>query len=156
MAFMNLELRQEQKRRFNSIADFPERCLCFTLAIFVLVMIVSLSSSSAVSAGPPGSDGGDASRGQAVFEKRCTGCHALDQEKEGPRLRGVFGRKAGSIYTFEYSDALKAANITWNADSLEQWLTDPDKIVPDNDMAFRVPKAQERTDIIAYLRQLSK
>lgn len=153
---MNLEIQQEQKRRFNTIAAFPERCLCFTVALFVLAMMVSLSSSSAAFSGSPGSDKGDASRGQQVFEKRCTGCHSLDQEKEGPRLRGVFGRKAGSIPTFEYSDGLKAANITWDADSLEQWLIDPDKIVPDNDMAFRVPKAEERADIIAYLRQLSK
>ena len=46
---------------------------------------------------------GDAVRGKAVFEKRCTGCHAMDVDREGPRLAGVFGRKAGSIGGLHYS-----------------------------------------------------
>lgn len=51
---------------------------------------------------------------------------------------------------------MKASNITWDAASLDQWLADPDKIVPNSDMAFRVPKAEERKDVIAFLQQLSK
>src|ERR1700680_177719 len=50
-------------------------------------------------------------RGKELFEKRCSGCHALDKDKEGPRLRGVFGRTSGTVPTFKYSDALKAAHI---------------------------------------------
>jgi cytochrome c2 len=46
---------------------------------------------------------GDAVHGKAVFEKRCTGCHAMDADREGPRLVGVFGRKAGSVPGFTYS-----------------------------------------------------
>ena len=97
----------------------------------------------------------DASRGKEVFEKRCTGCHALDSDKEGPRLRGVYGRTSGAVESFSYSDALKKAGIQWDAESLDRWLTDPDKVVPDNDMAFRMVKADERSDIIAYLKGLS-
>jgi cytochrome c len=84
------------------------------------------------------------------------GCHALDGEKEGPRLRGVYGRTSGTVPSFTYSDALKNSHITWDDRSLDKWLTDPEKLVPNNDMAFRVGSAEERSEIIAYLKQLSK
>jgi cytochrome c len=93
--------------------------------------------------------------GKELFEKRCSGCHALDIEKEGPRLRGVYGRMSGAVQSFQYSSALKAAHITWDATSLDKWLADPEKLVPDSDMAFQLVKAEERTDIIAYLKELS-
>jgi cytochrome c len=94
-------------------------------------------------------------RGKDVFEKRCGGCHSPDRDKEGPRLRGVYGRASGSVETFKYSDALKKAHITWNAESLDKWLIDPDKLIPDNDMAFHVEKPDERREIISYLKELS-
>ena len=93
--------------------------------------------------------------GKELFEKRCSGCHALDKEKEGPRLRGVYGRMSGTVTSFQYSNALKAAHITWDATSLDKWLADPEKLVPDSDMAFQLVRAEERTDIIAYLKELS-
>ena len=95
---------------------------------------------------------GDADRGKLLFEKRCTGCHSLDRSKEGPPLQNVYGRQAGSVPNFNYSDALKAARVTWDEDSLDKWLTDTDSVVPDNNMDFRVPKADERADIIRYLK----
>ena len=93
-----------------------------------------------------------ASVGQQLFEKRCGGCHAMDREKEGPRLKGVYGRAAGSVASFQYSEALKNSRITWDAETLDRWLTDTEAVVPGNDMAFRVPNADERRDIIAYLK----
>jgi cytochrome c len=96
---------------------------------------------------------GDAARGKAVFEKRCTGCHAREADREGPRLAGVFGRKAGSVAGFTYSTGLKDLGLTWNDTTLEKWLSDPDVMVPDNNMSFSVPKAGERRDLIAYLKQ---
>jgi cytochrome c len=138
----------------NSILRAPERCLGLALTVFCLGITAVLPYASAVSAaGPAG--GGDPARGQELFQKRCTSCHNLDKEKEGPRLRGVFGRKSGSIANFNYSDALKAANKTWDADSLDKWLSDTDKFIPDNDMNLSLKKADERADIIAYLQQLS-
>ena len=94
------------------------------------------------------------SPGKEMFEKRCTGCHALDNEKAGPRLRGVFGRPAASLSTFPYSDSLKKSGVVWNSSSLDKWLTDPDGFIPDNDMAFRVPNQDERVSIIEYLKSL--
>jgi cytochrome c len=93
--------------------------------------------------------------GKALFEKRCGGCHSLDRDKEGPRLGGVYARTSGSIDAFQYSDALKKAKIVWKEDTLDRWLTDTEKLVPDNDMTFHVEKADERREIIAYLKQTS-
>jgi len=96
---------------------------------------------------------GDAERGKAIFNKHCTSCHAMDVDREGPKLRGVFGRKAGEVPGFKYSAALKASGITWDKDSLNKWLSDTDVMIPDNAMGFRVIKASERLDLIEYLKQ---
>ena len=98
---------------------------------------------------------GDPSRGQALFEKRCVGCHALTANHEGPRLQGVFGRAAGSIADYAYSPALKKSNVIWDETTLDKWLTDPDAFVPGNNMDFLVSKPQERKDLVAYLRKTS-
>jgi cytochrome c len=100
--------------------------------------------------------GGDAAKGKEVFQRRCGGCHSLDRSMEGPRLRGVFGRRSGSAPDFQYSEALKNAKITWNDQALDKWLTDTEALVPDNDMTFRVQSPDERRDIIAYLKTLSQ
>jgi cytochrome c len=99
---------------------------------------------------------GDAARGKAVFERRCTGCHAMNVDREGPRLTGVYGRKAGSVPNFNYSAGLKKSEWTWTDAALDKWLSDPDVLVPDNNMSFSVPRAEERRDLIAYLKQWSK
>lgn len=95
-----------------------------------------------------------AARGKELFERRCTGCHALDRDKEGPRLGGVYGRVSGSVPSFHYSDALKSAHLTWDAESLDKWLAGPESLVPDNDMAFHVESAAERSEIVTYLKQM--
>ena len=81
--------------------------------------------------------------------------HALDADHEGPRLRGVFGRPAGKVATFRYSEALQRAKVTWDEAELNKWLTDTESVAPDNDMGFRVPKQEERAAIISYLKSLS-
>ncbi len=93
--------------------------------------------------------------GKDIFAKRCGGCHALDRDKEGPRLGGVYGRAAASLDSFAYSEALKKSKIEWNDATLERWLAGPDQIVPGNDMGVRVEKAEERSAIIAYLKEKS-
>ena len=128
-----------------------------TLSIVGFVALVALLLLSALPSLAAGSgDGvGDAERGKQLFEKRCAGCHALDIDKEGPRLRNVYGRKSGSIPTFKYSDTMKSAQLTWDDASLDKWLIDPQAVVPDTDMDFHVPKADERADIIRFLRVAS-
>jgi len=122
-----------------------------TLSQADVLTLSKLSRSSNMSETTPVA-AGDATRGKDVFEKRCTGCHAMEADREGPRLAGVFGRKAGSIAEFNYSAGLKNSGLTWDDATLERWLTDPDMVVKDNNMSFSVPKAQERRDLISYFR----
>lgn len=126
------------------------------LAVILIGIATIPGLSNSLSAAPK-SDyaGADPKHGEELFHKRCGACHSLDKEKEGPRLRGVFGRKVGTVPTFRYSNALKAANVTWNGESLNQWLADTDRFIPDNDMNMSFKNPNERADIIAYLRQLS-
>jgi len=116
--------------------------------------VAALSSMGKTSGGDESATGaGDAARGELVFQKRCTGCHAMDENRAGPRLAGVFGRNAGSVRGFGYSAGLKKSGITWNEATLEKWLNDPDMVAPDTTMDFHVPKAQERADLIAYFKR---
>jgi cytochrome c len=114
-----------------------------------IILLGAIAVMTAIAASSP-----DAHRGRDAFEKRCTGCHSLDQIKIGPRLRGVYGRPAGKDSQFEYSDALKSATITWDESTLDRWLSDTESVIPGNDMSFRLDDAGERGDIIAYLKQL--
>ena len=118
------------------------------IAGFVLFIVGWSLAISAGAQAPPD--------GKALFEKRCGGCHSLDRDKEGPRLRGVYGRPAGTIESFQYSEALKKSGLKWTDENLDKWLADTDKLVPDNDMTFHVEKADERNAIIAYLKNPGK
>lgn len=91
--------------------------------------------------------------GKQVFERRCSGCHALDKDLEGPRLGGVYGRTSGTVPGFQYSEALQRSHIVWDAATLDQWLADPEKLVPHNDMSFQLVKADERSEIIEFLKR---
>jgi cytochrome c len=96
---------------------------------------------------------GDAARGAEVYE-RCSACHSPDADRVGPRHRGVVGRRVGSVEGFPYSPALKAAGFVWDEARLDRWLTNPQALVPGQRMGFRLGDAQERADVIAYLKTL--
>jgi cytochrome c len=98
---------------------------------------------------------GDANRGETLYEA-CTDCHSLDKNDVGPRHRGVFGRKAASLPDYDYSDALKSANIVWNEETLDKWLTDPQAVAPGAKMFFHLDSPQDRADVIAYLKERAK
>ena len=121
-----------------------------TVVAATTVLTITLSVFSPTMAGQQSTD-----LGKQLFEKRCTGCHALDRNKEGPGLAGVYGRRAGTAPGFNYSPALRSAGFTWDAQRLDQWLTDTQSVVEDNNMDFHVPKADERAEIIHYLEELS-
>ncbi len=98
---------------------------------------------------------GDPDRGEQLYQA-CTDCHSLDKNDVGPRHRGVFGRKAGSLPDYSYSDALKSSNIVWNEETLDKWLTDPQAFVPGVRMFFHLDSPQDRADVIAYLKERAK
>jgi cytochrome c len=118
---------------------------------FSLVVLAASLAAGAASAGPSG----DPDRGEQLYQA-CTDCHSLDKNDVGPRHRGVYGRKAGSLPDYPYSDALKSSNIVWNEETLDKWLTDPRTFVPGVKMFFHLDNAQDRADVIAYLRERAK
>jgi cytochrome c len=85
---------------------------------------------------------------------RCLACHALEYDRVGPRHCGLFGRPAGSVKGFAYSEAMKRSKIVWDDKMLDRFLANPLKTVPGTAMTYAgVPDAKERADLIAYLRQ---
>jgi len=100
----------------------------------------------------------DADHGKALFVE-CASCHTLSAGGDGvgPGLKGLFGRKAGSLEDFRYSAGMRRSNITWNAQTLDAYLTDPQKEVPGNRMPYSgMPSASDRADLIAYLQAATK
>ncbi|HEX2561101.1 cytochrome c family protein [Phenylobacterium sp.] len=85
----------------------------------------------------------------------CRSCHTIEPgapNMTGPNLHGVFGRKAASVEGYNYSDALKASNIVWSPEPLDQWLAKPQEFLPGNKMTFvGLKEPKDRTDLIAYL-----
>jgi cytochrome c len=102
---------------------------------------------------------GDPARGQRLFGA-CAACHSLqsDQNMTGPSLAGLWQRKAGSVETFaRYSAALKSANIVWDDKTLDQWITDPQHVVPGNQMTFAgITDASQRADLLAFLKKATQ
>ena len=97
--------------------------------------------------------GGDPTAGRQVYRK-CQACHSLEAGKNalGPSLAGIVGKKSGEVPNYNYSAAMKAANIVWDAATLDAYLLDPQKLIPQNKMPFPGLKtANERKDVIAYL-----
>ena len=96
---------------------------------------------------------GDATHGQALYQTICAVCHSIEYNGVGPAHKGLYGRKAGAQAQYAYSPALKSANIVWTDATLDQWLTNPEKLVPGQKMWVMVPSAEDRLDLIAYLKK---
>lgn len=106
---------------------------------------------------------GDAARGADAY-LQCSACHlvgpgAEDTETLGPHLNGVFGRRAGSIEGFAYSEGLErmgADGLFWTLETLDAYITNPRIFASDTRMNFPgIADAEERADILAYLRRYS-
>jgi cytochrome c len=99
----------------------------------------------------------DATAGEAVFKRVCSICHSPLQGKNmvGPSLSGIVGRKAGTVVGFRYSVPNRDSGITWDATTLDPYLTNPRAVVPGTTMVFAGLKDEkQRTDVIAYLSTL--
>jgi cytochrome c len=93
--------------------------------------------------------------GEALFKKRCSGCHELDAHDRGPALRTVYGRIAGHNEGFRYSSALRTTWFSWDDANLDTWLQGPARMVPGARMRVSVRAPAERTAIIAYLKSVN-
>lgn len=101
---------------------------------------------------------GDAKKGEKVFAK-CKACHTLEkgQNRVGPSLHGIFGRKSGTAPGFKYSDAMVKAGVVWDEDKIEKYVADPKGFVPGNKMVFvGLKKKDEIEDLLAYLKKEAK
>jgi len=98
---------------------------------------------------------GDPEKGEKVFNK-CKACHFVDEEKNkiGPYLVGIFGRPAGSVEGFKYSDAMKNSGVVWEDETITAYLKDPKAYIPGNRMAFAgLRKDEDIADLLAYLHE---
>lgn len=114
----------------------------------VLVGALTLGSSLALADGDP-------EDGAKVFNK-CKACHVADepQNRVGPHLVGLFGRQAGSVEGFKYSDAMKESGVTWDEKTIAEYIADPRGYIKGNRMAFVGLKDEEEiADLIAYLKE---
>ena len=119
-------------------------------AILVLVTVLG-SSSVALAAGDPAA-------GQRVFATHCAACHATGagQNKIGPSLAGIVGSKSGTVPGFDFSPAMKNAEITWDEANLDKYLANPTGLVHGTKMFVNLPSESDRQNVIAYLETLKK
>jgi cytochrome c len=96
----------------------------------------------------------DADAGAAVFAAQCKVCHSLAQgeTKTGPSLFGIVGRHASAVADFRYSPANRRADVIFDEQTLDRFLTSPQAIIPGTVMAYPGLKdATRRSDLIAFL-----
>jgi cytochrome c len=98
---------------------------------------------------------GDYENGRRLFAQ-CRACHTIAAgapNRVGPHLDGVMGRAAGSVTDFRnYSPALKASGIVWDAQTMDRWAADPRAVVPATNMIYPgLRKAEDRRDLVAYI-----
>lgn len=123
-------------------------------AIAMLGMLVAILWTPTASAATHGKDG----RGKQMF-RFCGGCHSLipGENRIGPNLSGLFGRRAGGVAGYAYSRALSQSSILWNEQSLDLWLAGPAAMVPGTRMRFSgIRDEAARKALIAYLRQVTQ
>jgi cytochrome c len=89
--------------------------------------------------------------GEQIYE-RCAACHSLERDRVGPRHCGIFGRRAGSVPGFAYSEAMRASGIVWNRQTLDAFIANPLVTVPGTFMGYAgVQDPEERAELLAFL-----
>lgn len=95
-------------------------------------------------------------KGERLF-LRCRTCHEVaagKPNKVGPNLHGFWGKSAGRVEGFKYSDALRSSGVVWDEKTLDVWLTHPTSLVGGTTMAFiGLPDKADRDALIAYLQK---
>jgi cytochrome c len=125
-----------------------------------MIVILRVTTAAAITlllAGAARADG-DAARGEAKFAD-CAACHKLEAgaNNVGPSLHALFSRKAGEIADFRYSPAMKRSGVGWTPATLEQFIADPQAMVPGNRMPYAgMASAADRADLIAYLQNATR
>ncbi|HJZ16850.1 MAG TPA: c-type cytochrome [Stellaceae bacterium] len=117
-----------------------------------LLLIQPLVTSSAALAA------GDATAGERVFASHCAVCHATTpgEKKIGPSLGGIVGSKSGTVQGFDFSAAMKNADVTWDDANLDKFLANPAGFIHGTKMFVNLPSEADRQNVIAYLDTLKK
>lgn len=105
----------------------------------------------------PMAQAADVEAGQAVFRQQCAICHTVapGQNRIGPTLFGVVGRKTGEVPGYSYSVANKNSNLTWTPEELDKYLESPRTVIPGTKMPYAGLKdATKRQNLIGYLETL--
>ena len=98
----------------------------------------------------------DVDVGERIYTQ-CTGCHAPDYNRTGPKHCGIIGRAAGGVKNFEYTKAMTESGIIWTSETLDEFLISPFNMIPGTSMGFvGISSKQERQQLINYLSQLDK
>ena len=125
-----------------------------SLGLVYSTFMILLSSSAVPQV--PARTGADAGSGQLIFNNACRTCHTTKEgdNRLGPNLHNIIGRKAGSLPNFGYSSAMKGADFVWDKEKLDSFIANPDEIVPGNNMKpyGGLASAEERTKLIAFLQ----
>jgi cytochrome c len=144
LAFRQAQRERKQKPFVLSLSKHERR----TIAGALLLTWMSVPAAA------------DPARGERVFQ-RCYSCHSVEDDGsklQGPNLKGVVGRRAGTMAGFDYSDAMIAAGrngVAWTRETLDRYLADPETVVPGTTMA-PAPGLNDpamRADVIDYLEQ---
>jgi cytochrome c len=94
--------------------------------------------------------------GQTAFNTSCRMCHTMKEgdNRQGPSLAGIIGRKAGSLPGFDYSPSMKQSGITWDEATLDQFIADPEQVVHGNTMKpyGGIADAAQRKTIVDFLK----
>lgn len=102
---------------------------------------------------------GEVTSGQLAFNNACRTCHSVKEgdNRLGPNLYKVFGRKADSLPNYNYSDAMSSADFVWDKTKMERFIADPEAVVPCNKMKpyGGLASAAVRQEVIAFLDFLS-
>ncbi len=102
----------------------------------------------------------DATAGKTLFRQQCSICHTVESGDsggaQGPSLIGVYGRPAASGPGFSYTEALRAAHLTWDAPTLKRFLASPTTVVPGSAMVVAVPSESDRDNLVAYFQDLAR
>jgi len=121
------------------------------LAGMLAALVLALAAGAAPAAAKDAASRGDPNAGEAIYA-RCLACHALAYDRTGPRHCGLFGRRAGSVKGFAYSEAMQRSKIVWNEKTLDRFLGNPLQAVPGTAMGYAgIADKKERADLIAYL-----
>ena len=121
-------------------------------ALCAIAFVLSLLSGF-----PQASQAAEDASGQLAFNNACRTCHIMREgdNRLGPNLHKIIGRKAGSLPDYAFSSAMKEAGFVWDAEKLDRFIANPDEVVPGNNMKpyGGLSSSEDRKKIIAFLAQ---